>query len=261
MAPLRYAAYSAFVIMLSVGAGPAFAEGLVVDGRGVIGPENTAIGTCATDLPVICSYDNTTLNINGSYGAGTVDITGDDDPSVSVTATTSGGAQTATASGDLSYEIQLIPRGSPYPPILIDGLEFTGTIGYTDPTTDANGDSKAGNASVRITDPYGKDVYLNDQVGHFVLPYFTVEAYWRYTVAMSASASAASLGNGEAASAFVDPFFTLAPQYADLFTIEYSPGLLSVPEPSSWLMFLVGVGGLGTELRRRRNALTALRTA
>jgi hypothetical protein len=46
-----------------------------------------------------------------------------------------------------------------------------------------------------------------------------------------------------------DPTITTMPGSSILF----SPGVLSaVPEPSSWLMMLIGVGGLGAEMRARR---------
>jgi hypothetical protein len=51
------------------------------------------------------------------------------------------------------------------------------------------------------------------------------------------------------ATASVDPMFTVPAGY----TLELSPGIGNgVPEPAAWTMMLVGVGGAGAALRRRR---------
>jgi len=57
------------------------------------------------------------------------------------------------------------------------------------------------------------------------------------------------------ATAFVDPMF----EVPDGYTLVLSPGISNgVPEPATWAMMLVGLGGLGAVLRRRRATAPAL---
>jgi hypothetical protein len=60
-----------------------------------------------------------------------------------------------------------------------------------------------------------------------------------FEVQMLVSASAASMGS---ANSVVDPIFTVPAGYR----LKFSPGVgTGVPEPSTWLMMLLGFAGLG----------------
>lgn len=60
------------------------------------------------------------------------------------------------------------------------------------------------------------------------------------------------------ASAFIDPVFSIDPSFlnADQYSILTSPGIgngadIGVPEPSTWVMMLLGFAGMGAVARRR----------
>jgi hypothetical protein len=70
---------------------------------------------------------------------------------------------------------------------------------------------------------------------------------------------AEALGGAGEAHAFADPLLTIDPSAGDAFSLAFSPGVGNavsgpggVPEPSTWALMLVGFGGLGAMLRRRR---------
>jgi hypothetical protein len=53
------------------------------------------------------------------------------------------------------------------------------------------------------------------------------------------------------------PAFTLLAQYSGTATLISGPGVSAAPEPAAWALMLMGVGGLGAVLRRRRRAVLA----
>jgi len=56
------------------------------------------------------------------------------------------------------------------------------------------------------------------------------------------------------AMAFIDPTFTIAPEYASSYRIVGLPGsdaVPAVPEPASWILMLGGLGAAAAVYRRR----------
>jgi hypothetical protein len=71
-------------------------------------------------------------------------------------------------------------------------------------------------------------------------------------------------GGTTSASAFVDPYFAIAPGTpdADQYSLIFSPGvgnlpLAAVPEPSTWVMLALGFAGVGFAGSRRAQRKTA----
>ena len=75
--------------------------------------------------------------------------------------------------------------------------------------------------------------------------------------AISSGGPAATIGVGgqNLSAAVPTPPIILVPQ--GLPAILVPPGITAVPEPASWALMLVGFGGLGGMLRRRRQARAA----
>ena len=99
---------------------------------------------------------------------------------------------------------------------------------------------------------------------------FTFQTYTRYDVGLQVRIDAYVNGFGGAAgiSASVDPIFAVAPGVANAgdYSFLFSDGIGNtpldagggVPEPSVWALVLLGFGGLGAALRRRRRGMLAL---
>jgi hypothetical protein len=78
------------------------------------------------------------------------------------------------------------------------------------------------------------------------------------SVVLSAIGDAGLPGLGSF-SASADPMITIDPTFLAQnpgYSLVFSPNL-AVPEPASWALMLIGVGGLGAALRASRRSLTA----
>ena len=75
-----------------------------------IGWTQTNTGVCGYTLPVGCSFTNSDLGADGSFGKGTVTISGGTDPSVIVTAKAPGSGQDVASVAELIYYIQLVRK-------------------------------------------------------------------------------------------------------------------------------------------------------
>jgi hypothetical protein len=73
-----------------------------------------------------------------------------------------------------------------------------------------------------------------------------------YNVHMEASAVVTAVPNQAEAIAFVDPSFTIDPSFAGTYSIAYSAGLISVPEPGSLSLLATALAVLLLPYARRR---------
>jgi len=80
-----------------------------------------------------------------------------------------------------------------------------------------------------------------------------------YQVQLNVQFNLSSTGQGSfAASALADPTFTIDPSFpnANLYHLEFSPGIGAVPEPGTFSLFATGLAGFGWLVRRRRKQTT-----
>ncbi len=178
------------------------------------------------------------------------------------------------ASAFLTYSFDITPTDPTIDigsvPVLVNG-SFSQSL-----TTGDENEGTMSSVMLSITGPGGATLYglsnLGTDKGGLFSGSFDLTPGVEYTVSMSASATATISANededeGRDAAASIDPLFTVDPKFdlANDFQFNFSSGVgnsaMTVPEPATWAMMLVGFGGLGAAMRRRRRARTSATAA
>jgi hypothetical protein len=92
---------------------------------------------------------------------------------------------------------------------------------------------------------------------------FQANTAYTVTLTVEGQANASSNGISSSSSSFsdsVDPTFSIASGFSDAsdYTLDFSPGIDAVPEPSTWVMMLLGFCGLGFMAYRQKSKLAML---
>ena len=181
---------------------------------------------------------------------------------VSSTASAFGSGVAAASEASVAYYFSVVgPSGNSVP------LKFSGSGSVTD-------SGSAASAAFM-------DIYVNDVPYYFYDPACaggTCPGSFNYATTISVT-SGNGLGSGVgatgrivlkastiasdngAASAWIDPFVTVDPTFGDanLYSVQFSPGVTqggaAVPEPDTWSLMMLGVGGVGAVLRTGRRRL------
>jgi hypothetical protein len=179
-----------------------------------------------------------------------------------------------TATVALTYYLEIVGPGSSLAPLVTAGSgsvsSFNGGVGYAElfVTTPGIGGSTAvvsTNGKTSVPDTDGFKALLPDNSLFSINYTMMFPVNTPIQVLMIASAQSDFELGPSAASAFIDPMFSIDPSFANagLYSIVTSDGIGNgggtsapgVPEPSAWALMLVGFGALGATLRgRRRNA-------
>lgn len=254
----------------------------------------TALGFITPDLqapPDSLPLSNSLLEQTNIRGGGTevtgssaVTVSGGFDPSVSASATVSlpcatgpldtGCGWDASATAGLTYWFAIEgPATTSLIPVLLQGSgsESAGFVQYTTTYGTTVASEAYGTASLYVY-TYSGALVTSAGVGAFsdtlqltpgtlyyadLLANAYVHNSCTFTPLSNTAAQACNGGGGPLIeSASVDPTFTIDPNFANDYSIEFSPGILSgapssVPEPDSSLFLLGGVVALAL-IRRRR---------
>jgi hypothetical protein len=181
---------------------------------------------------------------------------------------------TALAQTQLTYQIEVSgPADTIVPLFVVADLNASGDLGGAPSTSSSfNASASLGIEGVDVSAIWSAcgnsaapsclgDVSVNQSLGFHANSLYTVT-----------ETTLASAEEGGSASAFADPFFSIAADFAAEhpgFSIQVSPGVANArvdsgaPEPASWAMMILGLGGVGAALRRRRDGalLTLARRA
>lgn len=178
-----------------------------------------------------------TEETDGGYQTDAATVLGGLDPSITISASGWGGNITSGADLDYSFVIEG-PTTLDQIPVL-----FGGSLSSTQDLSD--GDlSMQNSASVYVLDSNGNMV--DDEDGGEFDADLSLTPGSVYYVYMSADIRITDLDTDDepyASIAYVDPTFTIGSQYANDYTISYSPGLVpntppsATPEPSSIALF------------------------
>lgn len=256
----RTRALAAIMIWLAAGAVSSRANTLprsATIGTVSIGVPTLQTGSCASSLPVACSFTNAQLGAPGSFGSGGVTISGGSDPSIIVRANSAGKPQDVDTLGQLVYYIELVQLHPFEPPVPLDGVYLVGNIGISPEFDSGTGNKSYAQALIELLDPSSNILFYKDSSGKFDTKLTTMTVGIPYKVILNVEADSTSYGAKEKANAQIDPTFTLDPADQADYAIIYSPGLLEaggpgIPEPAAWSLMFVGFAGLGLALRARR---------
>ncbi|HXC34638.1 MAG TPA: hypothetical protein VNV43_02120 [Candidatus Acidoferrales bacterium] len=188
------------------------------------------------------------LFVTGSIGASdfsTVTLNGTAEVAYNLKLNCPSGLQSVFLTGSLGGNVTAFENTTP--PIyneMASSSIFIGVAGSTNVVYSATG-------STSDSSPAPYQTSINSQAINLV-------AGLPYTVQLSASINlngTISPGSSATASgtADVDPFFTLDPaEIAAGYSLEFSPGISNVPEPSDWALFPGGAGILVVFKKRTR---------
>ena len=175
----------------------------------------------------------------------------------------------AQAGGQLTYQFEVFgPSGASFAPISIQAA------GYTTSTSGLDGFSSS-TASLFVAGSYVFRIESanNAPTGGYSSTYngtITQNVLVNTPLVVTLNAVATASGSpGMTATAYVDPFIFIDPNFADasLFSVEVlTPGIGNapvagaVPEPSTWAMMILGFMGIGF-LAYRRKQTASIRLA
>lgn len=230
---------------------PASADAVVQMGYQQDG-QAPAGGECST-LPVTCDFQATYTGARPGYVSGSVAITGNSDPSLSVYGVSTNSH--VVAYGSLVYYVEVLPR--------LPGGQNGALVNYTLAgaiTIGPTGDNQSASAGVSFSSTSGgtqTQLFSADTAGNFTYSSQLVAGQY-YVVSMGAGVNlgAGALKSTFASNATVDPTFTLTGPDAQNYELVYSEGLFyntpAVPEPSTWAMMVLGFAGIGVVTWRRK---------
>ena len=215
--------------------------------------------TCGTYVGSPCSYSLSDAFPNQGGGDGSVsssvgDAGGRVDPTILATASSGSLNFGSGAGASYTYYFAITPV-SPTVPNLIT-VVLHGIISV------AGSGGGVGSGSVTLSQITGASVdgeelteetlFTQSGPGRFDEPTL-VSTEYEYAVALQVGAGAPGNG-GSFAAAEIDPTITIdGPNAAD-YSIVYGPGVVptgAVPEPATWAMMILGLGLVGSSMRRR----------
>jgi len=237
-------------------------DAFVNNSTGYLGGTTNYFFQQATSFP----FSNSFPGNPGSSGL----VSGGSDPSVDAVASASGGelyvtgqsTYSASAQATLLYYFEVV---GPVADQQVGAMtNYSITVSGSSTQKDDNGDviaSSSSSASLEIGDSNTGVFYTNTTPGTYNQS-LTLYSDTIYFVDMLASAQAESNGGTALGHANVDPVFTLDPGYSD-YSIAYSPGITqgspsTVPIPSTWIMLLPGLAGIGFMAYRRKSKSTLM---
>lgn len=219
-------------------------------------------GACASSIG-LCGLGQQNITGPGDTGSSPVEVIGKTSPSIIATAAVPAitsadfpiDSRSAHAGAQLLYNLEVMCTGLTCPvtvPIGGTGVAFVTSLG-------ANASSKVKLSigtitilNVLSTNGTATGLPTGAVSSGFIYSSGTLNLVpnFIYTVSMEADADAATASGAQSASAFIDPFFFIIPGFPDAgqYSIITSPGIdniSAVPEPSSWMMLLTGLAGLG----------------
>lgn len=226
--------------------------------------------TCASSI-FLCGSGTVPITGPGVTGAGQLQVIASPTPAPSIFSLATVPAvsfptdyRSATADAQLLYNIQItctvgnvcataVPIGS-------KGVGFVSTS--TGPTASSSVKLEVGSnvilsvaSSNGVITSSGTGITLPVTGGFAYSDTFMLTSNFIYTVLMTATADVSTTLGVQSATAYLDPIFFIDPTFpnADIYSILISPGIgnsLPVPEPSEWMMFLIGLAILLLRFRK-----------
>ena len=198
----------------------------------------------------------------GTTGGFPLEVVGVDGPTPSIFAAAAVpsvapfDSRSASADGQLLYDIEIICSSGCAPTVAYDMTGFGFVTSLAIGTASSEAKVTVGATTIDVTSTNGgaatgsgPGLLLSGSSFSYTTQLLLVPNFV-YSVLLEADANASTLSGPQSASAYNDPFFFIDPSVpnAAQYSILTSPGIGNspvVPEPSTWMMLLTGMAGLG----------------
>jgi hypothetical protein len=251
---------------------PAHAQSVILNPVSLTSPNNSQVHYSYVTPSVgisntvnITQLGSTMMQLNGGISSVSFTATAEISPmpTVMLSGSASGGddnngfhAAQVVGILNLQYQFVVVPNaGAPVGPVPIEVVASGSSTGGQSPQAAFQINNIVTESLSGGNRSWSLDATFNFQANQVYTAYILVEG------SASNPICGGICSSSESFSAVVDPIFIISPDFANNYTLEFSPGVQNgiaggVPEPSTWAMMLIGFAGLGFAFRQSRRRMS-----